>query len=97
MPTLSVARTANVWLPSARAGERVSGLVQEAQLPLSRRHSKVEPGSLELKLNVGVAFPEGSVGLESIVVFGAVLSTRRFVTTLVPSLSALSVATARRS
>jgi hypothetical protein len=74
-PAASVARTSKVWLPSASAGESVSGLEQVFQLPLSMRHSKVEPVSLELKVNVGVALPDGSAGWESIVVFGAVRST----------------------
>src|SRR6266511_4117797 len=72
---VSVARTSKVWLPSVRAGEMVWGLVQEAQLPLSTRHSKLELGSLELKLKLGVALPEGLDGLASIVVSGAVRST----------------------
>ena len=70
-----MARTSKVWLPSASAGEIVSGLVQDDQLPPSTRHSKVEPGSLELKVKVGVALPDGLLGLESMVVFGAVRST----------------------
>ena len=53
----------------------VSGLVQEFQLPLSMRHSKVEPPSEELNAKVGVVFPDGLEGLESMVVFGAVRST----------------------
>src|SRR6266545_4369716 len=75
LPAWSVARTSKVWLPSVRAGERVSGLVQDVQLPLSTRHSKLEPGSLELKLKLGVASPDGFDGLESMVVFGAVRSS----------------------
>src|SRR6266481_4498361 len=39
------------------------------------RHSKVEPDSLELKVNVGVVLFEGFEGPVSIVVFGAVRST----------------------
>src|SRR5947207_4814638 len=50
LPAASVARTSKVWLPSLSAGERVSGEVQAVQLPLSIRHSKVEPLSLELKV-----------------------------------------------
>ena len=74
-PAWSVARTSNVWLPSDSAGEIVSGLVQGDQLPLSTRHSKLEPVSLELKEKLGVVSSEGSAGLASIVVFGAVRST----------------------
>ena len=72
---MSVARTSNVWLPPASAGESVSGLVQLAQEPLSRRHSKVEPPSLEEKEKLGVVSFEGSLGWPVIDVFGAVVST----------------------
>jgi hypothetical protein len=75
LPTASVARTSKVWLPSVSAGEIVCGLVQDAQLPPSIRHSKVEPDSLELNANDGVVLFDGLEGLESIVVFGAVRST----------------------
>ena len=74
LPAVSVARTWKVWLPPVSAGEIVSGLVQLLQLPPSMRHSKLEPLSLELKLKLGVVFPEGLEGLESMVVFGAVRS-----------------------
>src|SRR6478672_10364713 len=39
------------------------------------RHSKVEPPSEELNAKVGVVFPDGLEGLESMVVFGGVRST----------------------
>src|SRR6266511_4297811 len=74
LPAWSVARTSKVWLPSVRAGERVCGLVQDVQLPLSMRHWKLELGSLELKLKLGVASPDGFEGLASMVVSGAVRS-----------------------
>jgi hypothetical protein len=64
-----------VWLPCASAGEIVSGLVHEVQLPLSMRHSKLEPVSEELKVKLGVVLLDGSAGLESMVVLGAVRST----------------------
>ncbi len=67
-PAVSVARTPNVWLPAPSAGETVYGLVQLFQVPPSMRHSKLEPGSLELNVNVGVASFDGSGGFESIVV-----------------------------
>jgi hypothetical protein len=53
----------------------VSGLVQDVQLPLSMRHSKVDPLSFELNAKVGVVFADGLEGLESMVVLGAVRST----------------------
>ena len=62
LPAGSVARTSKVWLPSASAGEMLCGLVQGVQLRLSRRHSKVEPLSEELKLKLGVVLPDGSAG-----------------------------------
>ena len=74
LPAWSVARTSKVWLPAPSAGEIVSGLVHGVQLPPSTRQSKVEPGSVALNANVGVASFDGSDGLESIVVFGAVRS-----------------------
>jgi hypothetical protein len=75
LPAASVARAWKVWLPPVSAGEIDSGLVQDVQLPPSTRHSKVEPLSEELKLKLGVVLLDGSDGLESIVVFGAVRST----------------------
>ena len=74
LPAWSVARTSKVWLPAPSAGEIVFGLVHGDQLPPSTRHSKVEPGSVALNEKVGVASFDGSAGLESIVVFGAVRS-----------------------
>jgi hypothetical protein len=93
---MSVARTSKVWLPSP-SEDKLCGLAHEAQLAPSSRHSKVEPGSLELKLKLGAVLFDGSLGCESIVVSGAVLSTRRLTITLVPVLPAVSVATARTS
>src|SRR5215210_6804819 len=75
LPAASVARTWKVWLPAVSAGEIDSGLVQDVQLPLSMRHSKLEPASEELNMKLGVVLLDGSAGLESIVVFGAVRST----------------------
>ena len=49
--------------------------MHDVQLPPSMRHSKVEPGSVELKVKFGVVSFDGSLGPESIVVFGAVRST----------------------
>ena len=64
-----------MWLPPDSAGEIVSGLVHDVQPPPSMRHSNVEPPSEELKLKSGVVLLDGSAGLESIVVFGALRST----------------------
>ena len=86
----SVARTSKVWLPPDSAGEMVSGLVQELQLPPSTRHSNVEPLSEELKLKLGVVLPDGSDGLESIVVFGASMSTFAVALTALETLPTLS-------
>ncbi len=52
----------------------MSGEMQAVQLPLSMRHSKVEPLSLELNVKVGVVLLEGFEGPVSIVVLGAVRS-----------------------
>ena len=75
MPAVSVARTSKVWLPPLNAGETVCGLMQLIQEPPSMRHSNVEPASVELNVKIGVVLLEGSDGLESIAVFGAVRST----------------------
>ena len=64
-----------MWLPAPSAGEIVSGLEQLLQLPPSRRHSKVEPASVELNVKFGVVLLDGSAGVEPMVVFGAVRST----------------------
>src|SRR3954454_22387110 len=95
LPAASVARTSNVWLPSASEAV-VCGLVQALQLPASTRHWKVA-GSLELNVNVGVGSFEGSAGPVASVVSGAVLSTRRLATRLLFVWPSVSVATARRS
>ena len=52
----------------------MNGVVHPLHAPPSSRHSKVEPGSLELKVNVGVASLDGLPGLVSIVVFGGPMS-----------------------
>ena len=75
LPAVSVARTSNVWLPAVSAGEIDSGLVQDVQLPPSTRHSKLEPVSEELNVKLGLVLFDGSDGLVSMVVFGAVRST----------------------
>src|SRR5947208_894681 len=74
LPAGSVARTSKVWLPAPSA-EVAWGLVQADQLPPSIRHSKVEPGSLELKLKLGVGSFDGLPGPEFSDVVGAVVST----------------------
>src|SRR5205814_503480 len=73
LPAWSVARTSRPWLPSASAAV-VCGLVHELQLPPSRRHSKVDPASLEWKVKLGVALLSSGGGVESMVVSGAVRS-----------------------
>ena len=64
--------------------ERVRAVVEAAerlrrrarcQAPPSIRHSKLEPGSLDVNSNVGVASAVGPDGPASIVVCGAVVST----------------------
>ena len=69
----SIARTAKVWLPSFSAGGvwLFPGPEQDAKAAVSIRHSKVEPGSLEENVKVGVLSAVGPVGPESIVVWGA--------------------------
>jgi len=71
----SVARTPKVWLASPSAGERVYGLLQPVQEPPSIRHSKVEPGSVDVKEKLGVVLLDGSFGCAVIDVCGVVRST----------------------
>jgi hypothetical protein len=73
-PAPSVALTSNTWLP-ARRPLYTSGLEQAVKEAPSRLHSNVEPASLALKTNVAVVSVVGSVGPESIVVWGALVST----------------------
>ncbi|MEP6812031.1 MAG: hypothetical protein ABI990_03485, partial [Actinomycetota bacterium] len=64
--------------------------MQDVQLPPSMRHSKLEPVSEELKLKLGVVLPDGSERLESIVVFGASVSTLAVAPTALETLPTLS-------
>src|SRR3954454_2942641 len=75
-PWGSTARTANVCRPSASALS-VSGDAQEPRAPPSTPHSKWDPGSLELKPNVGVESEvvEPAAGPETIEVAGGVGGT----------------------
>src|ERR671937_1816298 len=92
LPAGSVARTSDVCALSARP-LRLCGLVHGAKAPLSTLHSKVEPDSEELNVKVGVAAFDGSAGLPTIVVSGAVRSTSTL-RMAVAGWPALSVATA---
>ena len=74
LPAASVARAFSVCEPSPSAGV-VNGVAQGDQPPPSRSHSKVEPGSVEPRPNVGVVFALGFAGVERKDVFGAVRST----------------------
>ena len=67
--------TSKLWLPAESAGEIVCGLVHELHEPPSRRHSNVEPLSVEEKEKLGVALLDGFGGCEVIEVSGAVRST----------------------
>jgi hypothetical protein len=72
-PAASLARTSKVWLPSVKP-EYDLGDEQAAQLLASRRHSNVEPDSLELNpklAEVELTVPEGP---EEMVVSGGVVS-----------------------
>jgi hypothetical protein len=73
LPAASVARTSKVRAPSARSVNEW-GLEQALQAPPSRRHSKVEPPSLEVNEKLGSFELVGSLGCAVIVVFGAVAS-----------------------
>src|SRR5687768_1514289 len=83
-PAGSVARTSKVCGPSA-SGPAVTGLVQGAQAPPSSRHWKVEPGSSAENSKSGVGSLDGSDGVASSVVSGAVVSTVQACCAGVPS------------
>ena len=74
LPAKSTARTAKVCESSASA-VRVLGVIQAVNGPASMLHSKVAVESGLLNVKVGVLSLLGSVGLLSIVVSGAVVST----------------------
>ncbi|HMJ94421.1 MAG TPA: hypothetical protein VK486_01120, partial [Thermoleophilaceae bacterium] len=74
LPAGSIVRTSKVCGPSPSAAV-VWPELQEPQAPPSTRHSKVEPGSGDEKVNVGVESFVGPDGPLSIVVFGAAVST----------------------
>ncbi len=78
LPAASVARTLNVYAPSA-SEPRMRGDVHDCHVPavapVSRRHSNVEPVSLEENVNVGEFVVIVPVGPVSMVVFGAAVST----------------------
>src|SRR3954468_23005470 len=69
-----MARTEKVWEPLSRPGEEV-GDVHVPNGPPSRRHSKDEPLSVEVKEKSAVVRAAGFGGEAVIVVSGATLST----------------------
>ena len=74
MPAASFARTENVWEPFERP-VYVFGDAHAVQTPPSSLHSKPEPPSVELKVNVALVelmLPLGPLVIE---VFGATVST----------------------
>ena len=77
LPAGSVARTVNVWEPSANP-VYVLGEVQAVSDPPSSVQPNVEPVWLALKANVAVSEVAVPVGPASMVVSGAVLSTVRY-------------------
>ncbi len=74
LPAASVARTRSVCGPSARA-DNVCGLVHVAKAAPSSEHSNVASASSAEKVKTGSVSFEGLVGVVSIVVSGAPLST----------------------
>ena len=74
----SVAWTSNVWAPLASGVDGVwlsPGPEHGAKGSESKRHSKVEPGSVAEKVKVGVSSAVTPVGPESICVSGGVESS----------------------
>jgi len=72
-PAASIARTWNVCMPSFKGAE-VQGLVQGANAPPSRLHSKVLPGSVEVKEKVATGLFVSFGGPDVMVVLGAFVS-----------------------
>lgn len=75
LPAWSVARTVNVWVPSA-SGRSVNADVQGTSWPVSIRQVKVEPISSARNAIVGEASSVAGGGLDVIVVSGGVESSR---------------------
>jgi hypothetical protein len=73
LPAASVARTSNVCEPFARL-EYALGEEHELQFPLSRRHRKVEPVSVDANWNDAEALETVPDGPELIDVSGGVVS-----------------------
>jgi len=92
----SVARTSKVCVPSARA-EYVVGDVQGTKAARLRRHSKVEPLSLEEKVKVADVLDVVPVGPDVIVVFGGVESVLTVQLTDAGVASVLSAASVART
>jgi hypothetical protein len=74
LPVASIALTSKVWEPSS-SGPNVSPLVQAANGAPSTEHSKVAVLSGDENVNVGVGSLDGLVGVVSITVSGARVST----------------------
>ena len=73
MPTASVARTSKLWLPAVRFVYAL-GELQEAKVPPSRLHWKVDPTSVEVKLKLAAALLVGLAGVPGSPVSGARVS-----------------------
>jgi hypothetical protein len=73
---LSAASVARTWKVCEPSGSVVyeTPLVHGPNAAESSRHSKVEPASSELNVNVALVAPVGLAGLVTIVVFGGVES-----------------------
>ncbi len=74
LPSRSIARTANVCGPSGSCPAERSGDVHGANAPASSLHSNVEPGFVELNVNIGVVSFVGPSGPCASVVSGASVS-----------------------
>ena len=75
MPAWSVARTSKVWLPAPSAARSCAGWCRTSSCRRRRGIRRSSRLSVELKLKLGVVLLDGSAGLESIVVLGALRST----------------------
>ena len=76
LPAASVARTAKLWLPSAKLLKTtLPTAIEPEDGPPSRLYRKVAPASVEWKVKLAPALPDGDAGPLSMTVPGAVVST----------------------
>jgi hypothetical protein len=92
---LSIARTSKLWAPAESGAEAVwlaPGPEQGANARESKRQAKLEPDSLDPKVNVGVASAVEPEGPDVTVVCGGTVSTVKDRDTIALSFPGASIA-----